>query len=904
MVETVRCVRCTADLPATAKYCPKCGAPADVQYEATVDSDAATLDSPTPGRNLLETPALDQGRFVPGQILAERYRIVALLGQGGMGEVYRADDLRLGQPVAMKFLPQALSQDGAALARFHREVRLARQVSHANVCRVFDIGETNGLPFLTMEYVDGEDLASLLRRIGRLPQDKATEISRQLCAGLAAAHEAGVLHRDLKPANVMLDKRGKVRITDFGLAGLANVGDDQIGAGTPAYMAPEQLSGKAATVSSDIYALGLVLYEVFTGKRAFEAATLGELIQQHKSSTPANPSKLVEGLDPLIERVILRCLEAEPHSRPSSALQVAAALPGGDPLAAALAAGETPSPEMVAAAGGEGALPPKAAWAMLVAALAIAAVIVGLAPYSTDLGIAPPRKTPSALEVRAQEIIEKAGYTGTVADRTSWFERNYDFLFYRATHLPTAQANHELAHASQGVLGFFYRQSPDVMAPLNSGFRISVFDPPWEVSGMVTVYLGSDGRLYAFVAVPPQVERTSAPTPMEDPNWSDMLAASGIDLGSLKSAEPTWLPPTGFDRRFGWRGYYREDPTTEMEISAASYRGKPVYFHVIGPWSPAWRMQTQRPLSRASMVRESTFLIGGFITLIVAALFARHNIRLGRGDRRGALRISGFVFSIAMAAGLLTAHHIPALGQEWQMFVRMIGQALFAAAFVWLYYMALEPYVRRQMPELLISWSRLLAGKFRDPLIGRDLLVASLLGCIAALGVHISNSLSFWHNIPGETTIPSNTLTLGSARDVLGCLLGSLLGNGIFPALAITFSFFLVRLLLRNYWLSVAVTGILVLLTSLGGENFGVEIPFVLLTTAIIMFALVRLGILGVAVSLFVLTLWTSWPITVDFSQWYSAQTLFMFAVFLALLFYGFRVALGNKPVFGERWSG
>jgi serine/threonine-protein kinase len=149
-------------------------------------------------------------------MVAERYRIVGLLGRGGMGEVYRADDLKLGQPVALKFLPEHLLSDGAALARFHREVRIARQVSHQNVCRVYDIGEVDGRHFLSMEFIKGEELALLLRRIGRLPSDKATDIVRQLCAGLAAAHNRGVLHRDLKPANVMIDENGNVRLTDFG----------------------------------------------------------------------------------------------------------------------------------------------------------------------------------------------------------------------------------------------------------------------------------------------------------------------------------------------------------------------------------------------------------------------------------------------------------------------------------------------------------------------------------------------------------------------------------------------------------------------------------------------------------------------------------------------------------------
>ena len=179
----------------------------------------------------------------PGALLAERYRILGLVGRGGMGEVYRAEDLRLGQNVALKFLPPAVAEDPQRLAQFHHEVRIARQVSHRNVCRVYDIGEDHGRVFLTMELIDGEDLAGLLKRVGRFPEERATEIARQICAGLAAAHDCGVLHRDLKPANIMLDADGRVRITDFGLAGLAGSFTD-IRSGTPAYMAPEQLAGK------------------------------------------------------------------------------------------------------------------------------------------------------------------------------------------------------------------------------------------------------------------------------------------------------------------------------------------------------------------------------------------------------------------------------------------------------------------------------------------------------------------------------------------------------------------------------------------------------------------------------------------------------------------------------------
>src|SRR2546423_4125484 len=297
------CPACAIELPSSASLCPRCLTPISWPSDETKLAEAGSAP-PKDGRHdirtgtgrtsntawLTSTDAIDHGRFAPGTLLEGRYRIVGRLGRGGMGEVYRADDLKLGQPVALQFLPEAVDKDPARLTQLHMEVRMARQVSHPNVCRVYDVGEFEGHTFLSMEYVDGEDLASLLRRIGRFPEDRAIEVPRQTCAGLAAAHDRGVVHRDLKPANIMLDGSGRIRITDFGLAGATG---ESIRAGTPAYMAPEQLAGSEVTPRSDIYSLGLVLYELFTGRRALEGRNVAELIAKREQAEITPPTAIV-----------------------------------------------------------------------------------------------------------------------------------------------------------------------------------------------------------------------------------------------------------------------------------------------------------------------------------------------------------------------------------------------------------------------------------------------------------------------------------------------------------------------------------------------------------------------------------------------------------------------------------
>jgi Protein kinase domain len=850
--------------------------------------------------------SIDTGGFAPGTVLSDRYRVIGLLGRGGMGEVYRADDLKLGQPVALKFLPEALANDAVARERFYSEIRLARQVSHPNVCRVYDVVDVEGRHCLSMEYVDGEDLGSLLKRIGRLPQDKTLEIARQLCAGLAAAHDRGVLHRDLKPSNVMIDGRGRVRITDFGLAVAsgASVVEGET-SGTPAYMAPEQLEGRGSTVQSDLYALGLVLYEISTGRKAFEGATLAELRRKHTQEPPKAPSKFVAGLDPAIERVILKCLEKDPRLRPSSALQVASALPGGDPLAAALAAGETPSPEMVAAAGEEGALRSSIAWTLLGAIFAVGFFIVSVSRFSTDLALAPPGRSPDSLADRARDIVREFGYDENPADSAWWFSREYDYLRYRALHEPSPKRVRELKLGEPGPLSFFYRQSPRLMVPLAARIgpgpgwelsgMVSSVDPPHEISGMVMVKLETSGRLRSFRAVPRELDEPRPPTSSID--WESVFREAGLDIRRFETTRLKWVPPTPYDIRAEWDGTSARHPEVPLHVTAAGYGGRLVYFASLGPWERPLRMEL--PFGGFQSGIGGVFLVTVvFALLIGGVVFARRNIRLGRGDRRGALRISACVFGLLMLGWLLRAHHVPYPPGEWDLLTKDLGGALFAAAFVWLSYMALEPYARRRWPDLLISWNRLLTGRFRDPLVGRDVLAGTLIGAAIAMLLHVSNALPAWFDLPGMTPIPPSRLLMRGARQAASFFLFRQ-AEAIFSAVIVMSFFVLLVSVLRRKWLAAVALGLVNIAAYLSGENLMVELPSALLSTVLFIVLVIRFGLVSLAVSQLVSSLLSYSPITFDFSQWYAARGLFALALFVGIALYGFRIALGRRPVFG-----
>jgi hypothetical protein len=803
-----------------------------------------------------------------------------------MGEVYRADDLKLGQAVALKFLPRSLADRPGRRDRFFAEVRLARQVSHPNVCRVYDVGEVDGQSVLSMEYVDGEDLASLLRRIGRLPSDKALEIARQLCAGLAAAHDRGVLHRDLKPANVMVDGRGRARITDFGLAAAAEdtAAEGEV-LGTPTYMAPEQLRGKPASVRSDIYSLGLVLYELWTGQRAYGGSTLAE-VRSHKENPPRPPSEWAPRIDPSVEGLILRCLERNPELRPASALQAMAILPGGgDPLAAALAAGETPSPEMVAAFGGKAVVSVRRGAALLVAALTLLAAFAFLPAPESLLRVVSLDRPPEFLSGVAQEITAGIGEPTTGGSAGAGFVTDRKYLEYRAKQGPSVFAWGSLGQSRPGPIRFWYRSSPGPLAAQDPDGEVTESDPAEDRPGMMSVSLDTRGRLLSFRAVSDPAARASA-TP--EPDWTPFFTAAGLEPARFRPAPPRLVPRYFADSRLAWEPV-AAGPGDPRRVEAASLAGRPVGFQLVFPWSsPA---ESPRPISW--QLADVAYLTVVLIAWVGGIVLARRNWRLKRGDRRGAFRVAVCLLAVSLTSWLLRADHTSDLAAEWEMAKRAMGSALFWAITLWIVYLALEPFVRARWPGILISWNRLLAWDVRDPLVGRDILI----GAVTGVGLHLM--------LRGEYLAP---LLFGRAPDVPMAMgvwaltrpsyaAGQVAGDvrtALIEGMGTLVLLLLLRMVLRFRWVADA---LLVLALSFillfWSQPFWIYWPLAICRTIIWIAVLTRVGLLSFATGLF------SWyvlfsPINLAAPNFYVGRSVVLLLFLAGLAVWGFVTAVGG----------
>jgi serine/threonine protein kinase len=830
---------------------------------------------------IISSDSIPAGGFTPGTILADRYRVIGLLGRGGMGEVYRADDLKLGQPVALKFLPPKLAQDPVRRERFFAEVRITRQLSHPNICRVYDIGEIEGRHFLSMEFIDGEDLASLLKRIGYLSNEKALDIARQLAAGLAAAHERGVLHRDLKPANIMVDGHGRVRITDFGLAIAAEEATDAAEiAGTPAYMAPEQLAGKGATVRSDMYSLGLVLYEIYTGKKAFTATTLAELREQKETHTPRAISEIREGMDAIVERLIRRCMERDPNGRPTSVAQLAVALPGGDPLAAAIAAGETPSPELVAASGSKEGLRPAVAWGLLAFIIVGALAILAMKDRTMLHRRIPFEMPPDVLVARSREIIKKAGYTEKFTDSASGFVTNSDLLRHIENTDKTAKRWKNLD--AKAVL-FWYCQSPrEIEVAYESGTLLraiagaaSVY-PPLQFSGEVLVTLDTEGHLVSFQTVPPQLQLSDGTKQV--PDWTILFAEAGLNPAQWRPAAPR-NPLFYADALAAWQGSLPNQPGTPAWIQAASFQGKPVSFEIIGPWIRAAQVQ---PIQGYAWLLYFAVVTGWGI------FFARRNLRLGRGDRRNATRLALFILGLSVLNWILTAP-----GDSW---TRLLFSP-YIAGMVWILYIAIEPSVRRRWPQILVSWTRLLSGDWRDPLVARDVLVGCAFGILVPCIRHFAGYIvPSWVGYAEIAPLPGFIYkSIMGPRFFISAILDRMVEANLL-SLALVCLLLILLILLRNQ--KAAIAACLLLLSSLNlFSNYPWYFPVALVVAIINLFALTRFGLVALVLVTFSYQTFARLSIGLDASAWYAGYGFAALAIFAAIVLYAFRYSLGGRPL-------
>jgi serine/threonine-protein kinase len=675
---------------------------------------------------------------------------------------------------------------------------------------------------------------------------------------------------------------------DFGLAAVGRIED--VRAGTPAYMAPEQLLGREVTQRSDIFALGLVVYELFTGRRAFTATSIGELVNQHESRTFAPASEVVSAIDAAIDHIIQRCLDPDPDRRPASALAVAAALPGGDPLAAMLAAGETPSPELVAAAGEGAGFSPRAAWSMLGVIVAGLIAVLALGLRDSPLDHMRPEYSSDVLTQKAREAIAQLGYTERPLDFAVGWEWNDVLIQHVAkTEGPSPQWDRVLTQRPS-PLSLWYRQSsaPLVALTFHSDLItpgiVDRADPPPIESDMIQVNVDHQGRLTFFEAIPPQ--RLSSPVTAAPVDWLPLFRLAGLDRSTFQPAEATWTFLAASDTRAAWTGAW-PDSARPRRVEAAALGGRPVAFMLINESQRPWRMAEADASgeTRAYLI----LLFGAAVVILVgAAILARRNIREGRGDRRGAARLAVGVSAVLMALWICQVHVAISLGLL-AMFLLALCTSVFYGVLLWTVYLGLEPFVRRYWPRVLVSWTNVLTGRASDAVVGRDALIGVALGIWFALLIRVVGG--------GPVAFPGDVELLLGLRSTIGVVLQEAVYS-IRNPLFYFFILFALRMVLRTQWAAIAAfTAFFTALSALGNDQVWRGAVVGLLYFGTMAFVIVRFGgLLAFVVGAFVSALLFDVLLTLDSSAWYLGSNVFVLAVIVALAGWAFYTAVGRRP--------
>jgi hypothetical protein len=445
------------------------------------------------------------------------------------------------------------------------------------------------------------------------------------------------------------------------------------------------------------------------------------------------------------------------------------------------------------------------------------------------------------------------------------------------------------------VLVYAYRQSRVYLDP--NGYQgvsitpgvVQFDDPPAIQSDMINMILDSQGRLTFFQEIPKEFE----PNPPSEKavDWKPLVAAAGIEAAQLQPAPPQWLSLAAFDNRVAWTGTWAGSGRP-LRVEAASWHGKPVYFSLMGPWTRPTRMQySSRTASQhAAQILNVVLLV---VLLGSGIWIARRNYKRGSSDPRGAMQLAGFVFATEIAIWLCRNHFVPTQA-TFGLFVLAISTGLFLSAAMFTLYLALEPYVRRRWPQAIVSWSRVMTGHLRDPLVGRDTLLGVLLGVIWCL--MIGAGLLFLKRAGDSPDLPSTTLLVGG-RQVIGIWLLNVV-QCIVATLEFFFVLFLLRVVLRNKWLAAA--GFIAIWGGMNTlQNHHPEImAFVWIGVfGVAAFAATRFGLITLAVAIFTANILLGLPYTLDFSVWYADSALFVLLSFVAIAGWGFYQSLAGQPL-------
>jgi serine/threonine-protein kinase len=485
------------------------------------------------------------------------------------------------------------------------------------------------------------------------------------------------------------------------------------------------------------------------------------------------------------------------------------------------------------------------------------------------------------------------GYADSPTDSADGFVLMKEYLRHIAANDSSSSRWTRMRSEGPGPYRYWYRQSPRYF---QTSDQITVSNPAMDVSGMTTLYLDTEGRLHWFAGVPPQREPGGEAQPID---WSIPFHEAGLDLANFQSAPSRFVPLHAFDTRAAWDGTDPNRPELKMHVEAAAFHGKLVYFETIYPWDQPMR-QEETPQSGSRRAFVSTVITVFLTVLIGSLLIARRNLRQGRGDLRAASRVAIFYFVVRMSVWLFDMHHNGILEYEFDMFLDSLAQALFTAAFLGVLYLALEPFIRKHWPHQIISWSRLLVGNLRDPMIGRDLLIGGVFGALCILKIILSFVSLPWIGAPPE--LPSNPASEQIGVNLFFGKFAAEVTAGLFIAFFAFFMLLLFVIVLRRKLLALLPLWLLLTLLAvlITGAN-PIMIPLTAAYSLLFVLVLYRFGLLALAFGMFVLHLWVFFPVTSELTAWYARDFTIALGICAALVIYGFYTSLGGQSLFGGK---